>query len=226
MGRSVHTRPKRILAAARLRAPYERRGAAGVTRAYRKLRLAKEAGMPETGAERTAVEAPCFRLPRISVAQSADGWHYPIDPADIARLLRFFGPEVIYGLRSISLSPSPAPTKRLRFGSLIVPGEIRLFAQPPPPWLLHGSIPSEEIRRLTRAGAVVNTLGGGLQTVVKWPGDTLRDFFLFDVLMHEVGHHIVQQYTGKRRARVRRTSDHEVFADRFARRCRQEYGRS
>jgi hypothetical protein len=41
------------------------------------------------------------------------------------------------------------------------------------------------------------------------------------VLMHEVGHHLIQQYKGKRRARVARTRDHEAFADGFARRCRR-----
>jgi hypothetical protein len=65
-----------------------------------------------------------------------------------------------------------------------------------------------------------------LQTTVDWPGDTLRDFVLFDVLMHEIGHHIVQQYTGNRAGRVMRTRDHEAFAERFARRCREEFARS
>jgi hypothetical protein len=63
----------------------------------------------------------------------------------------------------------------------------------------------------------------GTLTVVTWPGATLRDFMLFDVLMHEIGHHLIQQYKGKRPARVVRTRDHEAFADRFAERCRLLY---
>jgi hypothetical protein len=51
---------------------------------------------------------------------------------------------------------------------------------------------------------------------VDWPGDTLRDFLLFDGLMHEIGHHM----TGKRTARVMRTADHERRADAFATACR------
>jgi Zn-dependent peptidase ImmA (M78 family) len=44
---------------------------------------------------------------------------------------------------------------------------------------------------------------------------------LFDVLMHEVGHHLIQHHKGKRQARVARTRDHEAFADAFARRWRE-----
>lgn len=56
--------------------------------------------------------------------------------------------------------------------------------------------------------------------IVSWPATTLRDYMLFDVLMHEIGHHLLQQYTGKRMARVARTKDHEAFADLFAQQCR------
>jgi hypothetical protein len=46
---------------------------------------------------------------------------------------------------------------------------------------------------------------------------------LFDVLLHEIGHHLIQQYRGKRTARVARTRDHEACADRFALQCRLLY---
>ena len=104
-----------------------------------------------------------------------------------------------------------------------MPGRIILYAQPPSPWVLPGGLPAREEERLRRAGAAVERIGGGCQTVVAWPGATLRDFMLFDVLMHEVGHHMVQQYTGKRLARVGRTRDHEAVADRFALQCRRRY---
>src|SRR5206468_1152450 len=77
--------------------------------------------------------------------------------------------------------------------------------------------------KMRRAGALVERLGDGSQTRVEWPGETLRDFMLFDVLMHEIGHHLIQQYTGKRTARVARTREHEAFAELFARQCRQAY---
>ena len=54
-------------------------------------------------------------------------------------------------------------------------------------------------------------------------GDNLDP--LFDVLMHEIGHHLIQHYKGKRTVRRARTADHEAFADRFAQRCRLAYRR-
>jgi len=51
----------------------------------------------------------------------------------------------------------------------------------------------------------------------------LRDFMLFDALMHEIAHHRLQQYTGKRTARIARTADHEAYADQFAAQCRAQF---
>jgi hypothetical protein len=113
---------------------------------------------------------------------------------------------------------------RLLLGTLLVPGRIVLYDQPPSPWLLPGRLSATEQERLSRAGAVIELAGAGSQTVIVWPGTTLRDFMLFDVLMHEVGHHIIQHYKGKRHVRVVRTKNHETFADHFAHRCRLRYG--
>lgn len=45
----------------------------------------------------------------------------------------------------------------------------------------------------------------------------LRDFMRFDVLLHELGHHVLQ-HRARKVGSVRRTSDHERFAEMFA--CR------
>jgi hypothetical protein len=45
----------------------------------------------------------------------------------------------------------------------------------------------------------------------------LRDFIRFDVLLHELGHHVLQ-HSARKVLSVRRTSEHERFADMFARR--------
>ncbi len=92
------------------------------------------------------------------------------------------------------------------------------------PWRLPGRLPAKQRRRLQRAGAVVEVPPPGLQTLVAWPDRSLRDFMLFDVLMHEVGHHLIQHYKGKRHVRQARTKDHEAFAEHFARRCRLLHG--
>ncbi|MFC5001451.1 ImmA/IrrE family metallo-endopeptidase [Dactylosporangium cerinum] len=44
---------------------------------------------------------------------------------------------------------------------------------------------------------------------------TSRDFMRFDVLLHELGHHVLQHRARKVGA-VQRTSDHERFAETFA----------
>lgn len=45
----------------------------------------------------------------------------------------------------------------------------------------------------------------------------LRDFIRFDVLLHELGHHVLQ-HRARKVGSVRRTSEHERFAEMFARR--------
>ena len=228
MARSVQTRPRRILARDRLRAAYAPRGVAGLSRKFRQLRLVKEQGMSVSAVSSQDAARVDFsvRLPRITIARPPHGRYHPAERSDIVDLLRFFGPEVYYGLRSIELVPPPVGSNQLRLGSLLVPGRIKLFALLPSPWMLRGTLTETEMQRLSRAGANLQILGDGLQTIVQWPSETLRDFVLFDVLMHEIGHHVVQQYTGKRSERVRRTRDHEAFADHFARRARLEYANS
>jgi hypothetical protein len=226
LSRSVHTSPRTILAQERVRAPFAYRRVAGVARRYRLLREAKERGITTSGTPSREHGGLNVRGIRITATRAPRGWYYPADRADVARLLRFFGPEISYGLRSVDLIPPHDAPNQLQLGALVVPGQIKLFAQQPSPWMIGGMISIHERERLSRAGAIIEVVGEGLQTIVNWPGDALREFVLFDVLMHEVGHHIVQQYTAKRYGRVMRTKDHEAFADRFARRCRQEYARS
>lgn len=130
-----------------------------------------------------------------------------------------------YGICGVELRQAPAVTAHgaLSFGRLAVPGRILLYEQPISPWSLAGALPAGMRRRLERAGAVIQRMAGGARTQVSWPGGTLRDFMRYDVLFHEVAHHILQQYTGKRTVRIRRTTDHERFADHFAARCRQDF---
>jgi hypothetical protein len=224
MSRSVHTRPRRVLAPARVIAPHEPRGAGDRSARYVAARELKEHGLVCEARVSVLVER-VTPLPRVIVRQPGPGRSHPADRRDVLRVLRFFGAEYTYGLRAVELRPAPPDVAvgRLRFGSLRVPGHIRLYDQPPPPWLLPGTLSARERARLEQAGALVERAMAGGATRVEWPGTTLRDFMLFDVLMHEIGHHMVQQYTGKRRARVLRTKDHEAFADRLAARCRTTF---
>jgi hypothetical protein len=169
------------------------------------------------------------RLPRIRAKSPRKGYFHPALPRDIEDLLHFFGERYVYGLRAIELVSAAEATRRsprpgrLAVATLRVPGTIILYAQAVPPWVLSGNLRPRDASRLTRAGAVLEILGHGHQTLVHWPGAALRDFLLFDGLMHELAHHTIQQYKGKRALRVARTADHEAFADHFAQNCRLRY---
>jgi hypothetical protein len=214
MSRSKHTDPHRVRAPRRVRAPYAPRGQGEPHRRHALLRSLKALG----GVQIDVTPAPgstAAPLPRVRIHRPRKGYAHPASSAEIAALLRCVGEVGTYGLRAIELRQGPA---------LRVPGTVVLYDQPPSPWWLVGRLPQGEQARLRRAGATVEEWDGGRLTVVTWPGGTLRDFMLFDVLLHEIGHHLVQQYTGKRRGRVARTRDHEAFADWFAQRYRRLYG--
>jgi hypothetical protein len=226
MSRSKHTDPPRIRAARRVRAPFAPRGEGDRSTQWALAAWLKEAGLvPEAQAARPAPERPA-PLPRVRVCRPREGHVHPASRADVERVLRFLGAQGTYGLRAVELvrGSAPAAGGRLRLGALSVPGVVRLYDQLPPPWVLPGQVPPALAARMRRAGAIVERVGQGSQTRIVWPGETLRDFMLFDVLIHEIGHHLIQQYKGKRPARVARTRDHETFAERFAYRCRLAYG--
>lgn len=225
MSRTKHTVPRRIRAATRVRAPYEPRGYADQSSRHLLARALKESGIVPDAVpvpDRDMRPAP---LPRLIVKRPRSGYFHPASKAEILELLRFFGEECIYGLRTIELLQTGRGYRdgEVLLGSLLVPGRIVLYEQPFSPWLLPGSLSAEEQEKVCRAGARLESINEATQTIVSWPADTLRDFMLFDVLMHEIGHHLLQHHKGKRRERVARTADHEALAERFAVRCRLLY---
>jgi hypothetical protein len=222
VSRSVHARPRAIRAAERLRAPNAPRGANDLSKPYRFGRIFKERGIATEPGRSQSGDARHDILPHVHFQRPAPGLHHPVARADIVRVLAFFGAECVYGVRSIALVNPPRTIQTL-LGRLIVPGRIMLYAQPRSPWALPGRLSDAIADHFLSAGAIIDVRGDGAQTMIAWPGETLRDFMLFDVLMHEIGHHLIQQYKGKRRDRVMRTKDHEAFAAHFARQCRARY---
>ncbi|WP_238016965.1 hypothetical protein KZZ52_45630 [Dactylosporangium sp. AC04546] len=154
----------------------------------------------------------------VRVCPPRRGFAHPAGAADVLRVLDFFGPAATYGLRGVELRQRPPGATGPVVAALRVPGLVVLFEQPAPPWVLPGRLADD---RLGRAGALVET--GPAGTRVGWPGDTLRDFVLFDGLMHEIGHHTIQHAARKRHTRAMRTADHERRADAYAARARQEW---
>ena len=219
MSRTKHTDPRSILAARRVRAPLERR-------AVGDLSLRRKLGLELRKLNATALPAtkggnPLPRRPRILWRRPSPGFHYPIAKQDIVQLLESLGPLAVYGVRSIELTRAPAPgAPSLVFGRYEAPDRILLFEQPLPPWRLPGLVGKENVQRFERAGAVVRLMPKLGRTHVDWPADTLRRFMLEEVLLHEVGHHVLQYHKAKRPARIARTKDHEAFASLFAARQR------
>ncbi len=106
----------------------------------------------------------------------------------------------------------------LVFAEYVVPDEIHLYSVPTPPWRLSFLLSDHDIAAFVRHGARTAVDARLRKTTVEWPGNSLRDFYLIEVLSHELGHHLLQHNAGKRTAQVRRRRDHERFADLHSRR--------
>ena len=215
MSRSKHTDPKSIRAARRIRAPREGRGAGDLSRRRKLGRERKEVGIAI--GENLHGQNDRSRL-RITVQKPRTGFHHPVGKHDVLEMLKVVGPVAFYGLRSIELARSPTrgSVSSPVFGRYCVPGRIILFEQPMPPWRLSGLLKGDVTRRFERAGAALTLLNDVGATLVDWPQNTLRRFMLEEVLLHELGHHVLQHHKGKRLERIARTRDHETFAARFA----------
>jgi len=177
------------------------------------------AQLPEAG----GVSYP--KLPAIRQAKTRPGYLHPATPTDIVEVIDALGDEVVYGLRSIELAQArPGTRGRLIFGSFALPDRILLYEVRRPPWTIRASPDPTDIMRMTEAGARVAAEPVAGVTTVEWPGETLKWFFLLDVLLHELGHHHAQQYRRRFRSRALRTKDHEAYAQQFARIHRRRLG--
>lgn len=208
-----------------MRAPYAPRGQGDRSDQHTLARSLKEQGITAESTDGIDGNEQSTLWPRLRAQRPRPGYTYAVDLSDIRHVLSFFGERCFYGLRAIELvrGDDAAPETPFRLGRLIVPGRIVLYDHPPSPWILPGRLALHEEESLRQSGALIEVVGEGRHTIISWPGTTLHDFVLFDVLMHEIGHHLIQQYTGKYRARVMRTKDHEATATRFAAQCRRAY---
>lgn len=214
MTRTLHTQPRAILAARRTAKPHRRRGDEPLAAAGQR-RLIVDLGVE-------LHENDEGGWPRIRVGRCRPGFLHPIGRDEIVGALTFFGPRARYGLRSIELRQSVGEEDgTLTLARLLVPGRIVLYEQAQPPWLIRAALTPDSTDRLQRVGAKIDS--GPSVTRIEWPGRSLADFMLFDGLMHEIGHHLIQHHKGKRLARVMRTADHERRAEQFAAACRQAW---
>ncbi len=225
MARSKHTRPQSIIAADRVRDPSGKRGKDDLSGQRILARMFKELGLlTDLSKQPAEIESRC-KLPRIRVTRPRNGFIHPANKTQIQSVLRYFGELSWYGVNEICLVQSQLPqdADKLLLGGLSVPGKVLLYEQPKPPWFLSGKLPADQLRLIESAGGTVEVSSDGARCKINWTEDELANFMLFEVLMHEIGHHIVQHFKGKREAQVLRKKDHEALAETFARRCREEY---
>lgn len=215
MSRSKHTDPRAIRARRRLRNPFGRRDVADLSKRQR-LRLTLLESDDSVATNKNNEWHRASR-PRIIWQQPRPGFHHPLTEQDVVVLLETISSLSVYGLRSIEFVRVPASHEltSLVFGRYETPGRILLFEQAPAPWHFHAKLLTKDVDRFARHGAEVNTMQSGV-TIVNWPINTLRRFMLEEVVLHELGHHVLQHHKGKRRARIARTKDHEAFASLFA----------
>jgi hypothetical protein len=216
VSRSKHTRPRRILAADRVASPQEPRST-GDTRSRNRTHLRyKRSGIALIDDVPARGKRGSVRVPVIQVQRSQPGYQHVLKRSEVEAVLRCLGPECVYGLRSVVLARRPqGDASRLRLGRLVAPGRLLLYEQPLGPWLLSGRLRPRDGLKFVQSGAQVEELATGT-TRVLWPAGSLRRFMLLEVLTHELAHHSLQQYKGKRGVRVARTGDHEASAGRIA----------
>jgi hypothetical protein len=221
MSRSKHTDPKVIRAHRRIRAPRDEREVGDLS-LRRKIGLLRKkigaqfAHQPPNSSGQSRLRI-VIRLPRT-------GFHHPAGKGELLELIKSIGPIAHYGLRSIELARTSAIATKsvLVFGRYCAPGRIILFEQALAPWRVPGLLQGKLARRLERAGAIIRSLVEVNATLVDWPEDTLRRFMVEDVFLHELGHHVLQHYRGKRAVRIARNRDHEAFARCFAEKHRSK----
>lgn len=217
MSRSKHTRPRSVLAADRLLRPRESKGHDDPAKQRRAGRRLKRAGLVPAARQEQVSGKSEWSLPRVTERKAREGYFHPASRNDVMKFLRSLGAECLYGIRVIELRRGPQDGS-FALGRLFTPGRLVLYDQPRPPWRIPAQLPTSQVESLEEAGAQVEELEGSC--LVHWPGQTLPEFMLWRVLLHEMGHHVLQHHKGKRRARVVRTRDHESNAELFARRWR------
>jgi hypothetical protein len=156
-------------------------------------------------------------LPRIIARKPRRGDVHALSPEMVRTILGRVPVEQLFGLRRIELR-----ARTDRFGDpfahyLRDERTIRLYSVPDGEWPL--SLHAVESLRLGQYRARVRRHAGGV-TVAWSPPDRVvwrALWFWIEVLAHELGHHVRNQYRA-RHPRVARTRDEESVADLYSRR--------
>lgn len=160
-----------------------------------------------------------LRQPRITTQRPLPGFVLPLQVSDTRRFLTRLGPASVYGLREVRLRQECLFGLRgVTFAEYILSGILDIYAVPASPWRLAFVPCAADLRTFRRYAAHVDVNETARRTAIRWEPNGLTNFFLYEVLAHEIGHHVLQQHKGKRPAQVCRRADHEACADIYARR--------
>jgi len=153
-----------------------------------------------------------IRLPRISQRKPAVGDIHPLEKATIRNILRVIPPEYLYGLKGIELRAREGKPGKLKWGStlgLYLPDEkiIWLYSFP-----TQGSIEGASLQEVRNEfGYSINICKVGDHVEFNFVNIIgLRHRFA-RTLLHELGHHFVEQYHCKNR-RIKSWADEELIA--------------
>jgi hypothetical protein len=194
VSRSLHTQKLDVRAERRLDRPYSKRQAEADRLSGRDVRYS----------------AATSCRPRIEWQKPLSGTWQPLKVRDVRTFLKSLGPPAAYGLRVIRLKRESAfSAEGIVFAEYVMPGEIRLYSVPANPWELPFILACADRAAFERHGARVEVDFAQEQTTVRWSADGLKQFVLYEVLAHELGHHMLQYRKGKRTEAVCRWSDHE-----------------
>lgn len=205
MSRSLHTQQIDARAARRIADPYRTR--------------AEDAGLLCGRGAVMRFCPPPSKGVRVSASKAVPGALQPLTAADVRLSLTALGPAPVYRLRAVRIrSETCLRADGMTFGEYSAPGDIHLFSVPQSPWRLPFLLLAEDIALFTRYGARIREDHAAGRTVVAWERSGLRAFYLFEVLTHELGHHMLQSARGGKRATVCRCADNERRAEIYVRR--------
>jgi hypothetical protein len=158
------------------------------------------------------------KLPRVVARKPRRGDVHPLESGAVREFLTALPPEQIHGLAGVEL--------RARVDSVGVPfglyrredRVIILYSLPADEWWMDSILP-DIARSLRAAGAKVLRHRPGVS--IHWTaGAHLAAWLRDEVLAHEIGHHVRNQYAA-RWPRAARTVDEEAVADLHARRTKK-----
>ncbi len=160
------------------------------------------------------------RVP-IRLENPSRDFYHPVTPQDIAELLVRLPADDLRGLEMITLRRVPW-SSYLRDDSFgwydPHDRDISLRAFPVDQRLYVGERGPTERERREFDPFCTNWQRGRGGWYLQWDDESLRRFYLYDVLLHEIGHHVADR--DRPVGRTRRSS-HEDFAHDYARRWRR-----